>query len=70
LFSSSESTADFIGRFAEAGATDFVFGLENKTQPAFQAGVTSGQFATREKLERLVEDVLPRFPRLRAAADR
>lgn len=37
VFSSSESTTDFIGRFAEAGATDFVFGLANQTQPAFEA---------------------------------
>ena len=59
VFSSSESAADFIGRFAEAGATDFVFSLANQAQPAFEAGVTSGQFATREKLERLVADVLP-----------
>lgn len=61
VFSSPESAADFIGRFAEAGATDFVFGLANQTQPAFEAGVTSGQFATREKLEGLVADVLPKF---------
>jgi alkanesulfonate monooxygenase SsuD/methylene tetrahydromethanopterin reductase-like flavin-dependent oxidoreductase (luciferase family) len=61
VFSSSESAADFIGRFAEAGATDFVFSLANQALPAFEAGVTSGQFATREKLERLVADVLPNF---------
>jgi len=61
VFSSTESAADFIGRFAEVGATDFVFGLANQAQPAFDAGVTSGQFATREKLEKLVADVLPKF---------
>ncbi len=61
VFSSSESATDFIGRFAEAGATDFVFGLANQTQPAFEAGVTSGQFASREKLEELVANVLPKF---------
>ncbi|MDQ6721446.1 MAG: LLM class flavin-dependent oxidoreductase [Candidatus Dormibacteraeota bacterium] len=61
VFSSPESAAAFIGRFAEAGATDFVFGLANQTQPAFERGVTSGQFATREKLERLVADVLPKI---------
>ena len=60
VFSSTESAADFIGRFAEAGVTDFVFGLANRTQPAFDAGVSSGQFATREKLERLAADVLPK----------
>jgi alkanesulfonate monooxygenase SsuD/methylene tetrahydromethanopterin reductase-like flavin-dependent oxidoreductase (luciferase family) len=61
IFSSPESAADFIGSFAGAGATDFVFGLANQSQPAFEAGVTSGQFATREKLEHLVTDVLPKF---------
>ena len=61
MFSSTESAADFIGRFAEAGGTDFVFGLANHTQPAFDAGVTSGQFATREKVERLAADVLPKY---------
>lgn len=59
VFSSPDSAADFIGSFAEAGATDFVFGLANQTQPAFEASVTSGQFATREKLEKLVAEVLP-----------
>jgi len=61
VFSSDDSAADFIGRFTDAGATDFVFGLANPAQPAFESGVTSGQFASREKLERLVADVLPKF---------
>src|SRR6202165_4611746 len=59
VFSSAESAVDFIGRFAEAGATDFVFGLANAAQPAFERGVASGQFATREKLERLVAELVP-----------
>jgi alkanesulfonate monooxygenase SsuD/methylene tetrahydromethanopterin reductase-like flavin-dependent oxidoreductase (luciferase family) len=61
VFSSSESASDFIGKFAEAGATDFVFGMSNPAQPAFDSGVASGQYATREKLEGLVSDVLPGF---------
>ena len=61
VFSALESAADFIGCFAEAGATDFVFGLSNPTQPAFESSAASGQIATREKLERLVADVLPNF---------
>jgi alkanesulfonate monooxygenase SsuD/methylene tetrahydromethanopterin reductase-like flavin-dependent oxidoreductase (luciferase family) len=61
VFSSMEAATDFIGRFAEAGATDFVFGLSNPAQPAFERGVASGQFATREKLERLVAEVVPQF---------
>jgi alkanesulfonate monooxygenase SsuD/methylene tetrahydromethanopterin reductase-like flavin-dependent oxidoreductase (luciferase family) len=67
VFSSTDSAADFIGRFAEAGATDFVFGMASVAQPAFEAGVASGQFATREQLERLVADVLPAFRGSRAA---
>jgi alkanesulfonate monooxygenase SsuD/methylene tetrahydromethanopterin reductase-like flavin-dependent oxidoreductase (luciferase family) len=61
VFSSSESASDFIGKFAEAGATDFVFAMSNPAQPAFDSGVASGQYATREKLEGLVSDVLPGF---------
>jgi alkanesulfonate monooxygenase SsuD/methylene tetrahydromethanopterin reductase-like flavin-dependent oxidoreductase (luciferase family) len=61
LFSSTDSAVDFIGQFAEAGATDFAFGLANQTQAAFEALVMSGQFASREKLERLAREVLPRF---------
>jgi alkanesulfonate monooxygenase SsuD/methylene tetrahydromethanopterin reductase-like flavin-dependent oxidoreductase (luciferase family) len=61
LFSSTEAAKDFIGRFAEAGATDLVFTLANPAQPALKGGVESGQFATREKLEQLVADVLPAF---------
>jgi alkanesulfonate monooxygenase SsuD/methylene tetrahydromethanopterin reductase-like flavin-dependent oxidoreductase (luciferase family) len=61
VFMSSDSAADFIGRFVEAGATDFVFGMASAAQPAFEAGVASGQFATRENLEGLVADVLPSF---------
>ena len=61
VFSSLDAAADFIGRFAEAGATDFVFGLANPVQPAFDAGVASGQFATRKMLEGLVANVLPAF---------
>lgn len=61
VFSSMEAATDFIGRFAEAGASDFVFGLSNPAQPAFERSVASGQLATRERLERLVADVLPQF---------
>ncbi len=61
IFSSSESAADFIGRFLEAGATDLVFGLASPNLPAFEPLVTSGQYATREKMARLVADVLPAF---------
>jgi hypothetical protein len=47
-----------------------VFGLANKTQPAFDSGVTTGQYANRETLESLVEDVLPKFPRKEVVSGR
>ena len=61
VFGSMDAAADFIGRFVEAGATDFVFGLGGPSLPMYDGLVASGQFATREKLERLVADVLPRY---------
>ncbi len=63
LFVSNDSAADFIGRFADAGATDIVFTYASPAQPAFEGGVASGQFATREKLEGVVAKVLPAFRR-------
>jgi len=59
IFSSRESTADFVGRFAEAGVTDFVFALFNPAQPAMEAGQRTGQYCTREQVETLTADVLP-----------
>jgi alkanesulfonate monooxygenase SsuD/methylene tetrahydromethanopterin reductase-like flavin-dependent oxidoreductase (luciferase family) len=63
LFASNDSAADFIGRFAEAGATDIVFSYASPAQPAFEGGVASGQFANRDKLESVVAEVLPSFRR-------
>src|SRR5260221_1228487 len=61
VFSSPESAADFIGSFSDAGATDFVFGLANHSQPAFAAGVTSGHVAKPEKLEIVVREGGPKL---------
>ncbi len=63
VFASPAATAEFIGRFAEAGATDIVFTLFNPATPAFESAVASGQFATRDAMERVVTDVLPAFGR-------
>lgn len=57
IFASPASGVDFVGRFAAAGATDLVFALANPAQPAFNAAVERGQLASRENLERLVNDV-------------
>ncbi|MHB8613230.1 MAG: LLM class flavin-dependent oxidoreductase [Candidatus Dormibacteraceae bacterium] len=61
IFSSMETAADFIGSFVELGTTDFAFGLANPAQPYLDSAVAAGQMATREKLEKLVADVLPAF---------
>ncbi|TMD03629.1 MAG: LLM class flavin-dependent oxidoreductase [Chloroflexi bacterium] len=61
IFESNDSAADFIGRFAEAGATDFCFDLYNPEQPAFASLVTSHRIADRDTLARIVQDVLPEF---------
>ncbi len=63
LFASNDSAADFIGRFAEAGATDLVFTYASPAQTAFERGVADGQFATHDKHERVVAEVLPAFRR-------
>ena len=60
IFSSVESTIDFIGRFSELGATDFAFALAGPASP-FAAYAANSQVATREQLERLVADVIPSF---------
>ncbi len=59
VFSSRDATVDFVGRFAAVGVTEFVFPMAHESDGAFADDVASGRFATRAKLERLVEDLLP-----------
>ena len=66
IFASSEATAEFIGRYVEAGATDFTFYLYNPAEPLFDELVAQHRMATREQLERAAEDVFPRFRRAAA----
>lgn len=61
VFASGDSAADFIGRFAEAGATDFVFTMYNPAEPTMAAGAAAGRYADRAALERLAADTLPHF---------
>lgn len=61
VFASPDATADFIGRYAEAGATDFTFYLQNPDGPLFDELVAEHRMATREQLQRVAEDVLPGF---------
>lgn len=59
VFTSRDSMADFVGSFAEAGATDFVFTFYNPSQPAMEGGFRTGRYADREALGKLITDVVP-----------
>jgi alkanesulfonate monooxygenase SsuD/methylene tetrahydromethanopterin reductase-like flavin-dependent oxidoreductase (luciferase family) len=61
FFESTEATADFVGRYSEAGATDFTFYLHNPAAEGFDALLASHRMATREQLERVAADVFPGF---------
>jgi alkanesulfonate monooxygenase SsuD/methylene tetrahydromethanopterin reductase-like flavin-dependent oxidoreductase (luciferase family) len=61
IFESLDSAADFIGRYAEAGATDFTFYLHNTAAQGFDQLLATHRMATREQLERVAADVLPGF---------
>ncbi len=61
IFESTEATADFIGRFAEAGATEFSFTLYNPAQPAMTPAFERYKIADRDTLARVVQDVLPQL---------
>ena len=55
------ATADFVGRYVEAGATDFTFYLHNPAEPMFDELVARHRMATREQLARAAEDVFLHF---------
>jgi alkanesulfonate monooxygenase SsuD/methylene tetrahydromethanopterin reductase-like flavin-dependent oxidoreductase (luciferase family) len=61
VFASVEATAELIGRYVEAGATDFTFYLYNPAEPLLDELVATHQMATREQLERVAAEVLPSF---------
>jgi alkanesulfonate monooxygenase SsuD/methylene tetrahydromethanopterin reductase-like flavin-dependent oxidoreductase (luciferase family) len=61
IIASVDATADFIGRYVEAGATDFTFYLYNPAEPLLEGLVAQHRMATREQLGRVAEDVLPMF---------
>jgi alkanesulfonate monooxygenase SsuD/methylene tetrahydromethanopterin reductase-like flavin-dependent oxidoreductase (luciferase family) len=62
IFESSDATADFIGRYVEAGATDFTFRLHNLAAPPhFEQALAAHRIATRDQFASLVADVLPAF---------
>jgi alkanesulfonate monooxygenase SsuD/methylene tetrahydromethanopterin reductase-like flavin-dependent oxidoreductase (luciferase family) len=61
MFESSEQTRDFIGRYVEAGATDFTFYLHNPASEGLEHLVESHRMATREQVERTAAEVFPAF---------
>lgn len=62
IFASVDATADLVGRYVEAGATDFTFYLHNPAIGAlFDGLVTSHRMATRDQFEKVAEEVFPQF---------
>lgn len=61
IFASVDATADFIGRYVEAGATDFTFYLYNPAEPLLHDLVDAHRMATRDQLQRVAEDVFRGF---------
>ncbi len=61
IFATVEATAEFVGRYVEAGATDFTFYLYNPAEPLFAELVAQHRMATREQLERAAADVFARY---------
>jgi len=61
IFESPDATADFVGRYVEAGATDFTFYLLNPAEARFEPLAVSHRMATREQLAQVAADVLPAF---------
>ena len=61
IFASIEATADLIGRYVDAGATDFTFYLHNAAEPLLDELVATHRMATREQLEEVATEVFPNF---------
>jgi len=61
IFASVEATAELIGRYVEAGATDFTFYLSNPAAPLLEDFVAEHRAATRDQLEQVAAEVFPRL---------
>ena len=61
IFASVEATAEYVGRYVEAGATDFTFYLYDPAEPLFGGLVAQHRMATREQFERASEDVFSHY---------
>ena len=58
---STEMTADFIGRFTEAGATEFSLMLYNPAQPRMARAHEQHKAADRDTLASVAQNVFPQF---------
>jgi alkanesulfonate monooxygenase SsuD/methylene tetrahydromethanopterin reductase-like flavin-dependent oxidoreductase (luciferase family) len=61
IFASVDATADLVGRYVEAGATDFTFYLHNPSDPLLDDFLASHRAATRDQLEKVAAEVFPDF---------
>lgn len=61
IFASIDATADLVGRYVEAGATDFTFYLHNPADPLLDDFLLSHRAATRDQLEKVAAEVFPDF---------
>ena len=62
LFESVDATTHIVGRYVEAGATDFTFYLFNPAAGSVMDDlVISHRMATRDQLERVASEVFPQF---------
>ncbi len=61
IFASVEAAAELIGRYVDAGATDFTFYLYNPAEPVLEDFLAAHRAATRAQFEKVAADVFPRF---------
>lgn len=61
IFASVDATAHLIGRYVEAGATDFTFYLHNPAEPILDDLAASYRMATRDQLERVAAEVFSTY---------
>jgi hypothetical protein len=53
---------ELVGRYIEAGATDFTFYPYNPAEPLLDGVVAEHRAATRDQFERIAAEVFPSFP--------
>jgi alkanesulfonate monooxygenase SsuD/methylene tetrahydromethanopterin reductase-like flavin-dependent oxidoreductase (luciferase family) len=61
IFTSADSMSDWVGHLIAAGATELAFYLHDPAMGTYEKFVESGQFASRDALARLAQDVVPRY---------